>query len=399
MITLAQAQKQLTQWALELESETISIAQALGRVASRDVISELSIPPSDNSAMDGFAVNSSDLQAGITCFKLSQRIPAGINPEPLLSGTAARIFTGGMMPNGADTVIIQENCDYTKEKVTVLTSVEPGANVRPQGQDIAQGAKVIVGGQRLNAIDISLLASIGSTAVTVFKPLTVALFSTGDELVEPGQALKPGQIYNSNRPLLIALCRQLGYRVFDCGVVEDTLSATKKALSHAANNADIIISSGGVSVGEEDHVKPAVESLGALTLWKVQMKPGKPVAFGNIQGVPFLGLPGNPVSSFMVFQLLAVPLLRSLQGQNTETVLRYSVIANFDKPASSREEYIRVKLSYNAQGQLQAERFANLSSGIMSSLSWADGLLRQSIDVSINKGEMVDFLPLHEAML
>ena len=399
MITLAQAQQRLSQQTSKLSSETVLIAEALGRVASEDVFSSLAIPPSDNSAMDGFAVNSNDVQSGKVNFRISQRIPAGANPQPLIKGAAARIFTGGLIPAGADAVVIQENCDYTNSTVTILSSVNAGANVRLKGQDIKQGAKVIHQGQTLNAIDISLLASIGCTEIKIYKPITVALFSTGDELIEPGQALLPGQIYNSNRPLLVALCQQLGYRVFDCGIVEDNLSATKAALAKAAQKADVIISSGGVSVGEEDYVKPAVEDLGELALWKVKMKPGKPVAFGNVNGVPFIGLPGNPVSSFTVFQLLAKPLLSSIQGQNISEPQCYSVIAGFDKTVTRREEYIRVKLSRNDQSQLIAERFPNLSSGVMSSLSWADGLVRQPIDSSIKKNQTVDFFPLRDAML
>ena len=295
--------------------------------------------------------------------------------------------------------MIQENCDYSDDAVTVLKAVNQGANIRPQGQDITQGAQVIRAGQKLTAIDISLLASIGKATVDVFKPLTVALFSTGDELVEPGQALAPGQIYNSNRPLLQSLCRQMGFAVYDCGIVEDTFEATKAALSNAASKADVIISSGGVSVGEEDHVKPAVEALGELAMWKVQIKPGKPVAFGHINEVPFLGLPGNPVSSFTVFQLLGVPLLNALQGQEMLETVSDPVRAKFDKKFSSREEYIRVKIERDAKGQLIADRFSNLSSGVMSSLSWADGLVRQDLDSSIEAGQILEFFPLREAML
>lgn len=399
MITLAQARQQLQRLRAELETESVLIANALGRVASVDVISSLSIPPADNSAMDGFAVRARDLNSQRTLLPISQRIPAGIGPEPLIAGTAARIFTGGVMPVGADAVVIQENCDYDELNVTVLKTVSTGANVRPKGQDINDGAKVISGGQKLSAIDISLLASIGHASVEVYKPIIVALFSTGDELVEPGQDLKAGQIYNSNRPLLVALCQQMGFLSYDCGIVEDTLEATKLALIDAAKNADVIISSGGVSVGEEDHVKPAVEALGELTLWKVQMKPGKPVAFGNVDGVPFLGLPGNPVSSFTVFQLLGVPLLNSLQGQNAVEQITYPVAAAFSKPISSREEYIRVKIERDSNGHLHANRFPNLSSGVMSSLSWADGLVRQDIDNAIEVGQKLDFLPLRDAML
>ena len=303
------------------------------------------------------------------------------------------------MPKGADAVVIQENCDYDSDNVSVLRSVTEGANVRPKGQDIVAGASVVGAGKKLNAIDISLLASIGVAEVEVYRPLKVALFSTGDELVEPGQKLKVGQIFNSNRPLLMALCEKMGVRSYDCGIVEDTLEATMLALTEAAKTADLIISSGGVSVGEEDHVKPAVEALGDLAMWKVQIKPGKPVAFGNVAGVPFLGLPGNPVSSFTVFQLLGAPIIDSLGGRQITEPLNYSVISEFSKPISSREEYIRVKLRSDINGDKYADRFANLSSGVMSSLSWADGLVRQEIDSAIEVGQRLTFYPLRDAML
>lgn len=399
MITLAQAQLELQQSAdCQLDAECLPLLVALGRVASQDVVSDIQIPPSDNSAMDGFAVCASDLQVGAR-LDVSQRIPAGIAPHAMATGTAARIFTGGVMPQGADSVVIQENCDYDQDSVTILKTVTAGANVRPCGQDITMGATVVHKGQRLTAVDLSLLASIGHAEVNVYKPLRIAIFSTGDELIEPGRALAPGQIYNSNRTLLIALCQQLGYQAVDCGIVEDTFEATKAALSHAANQADLIVSSGGVSVGEEDHVKPAVEALGSLAMWKVQMKPGKPVAFGDVAGTAFLGLPGNPVSSYIVFQLLGVPLARALQGQNAELPRAYTVLAGFEMKMSTREEYIRVRLERDATGQLVAQRFANLSSGVMSSLSWADGLVRQDIDQQICEGDRIAFLPFTEGML
>ena len=383
-------------------SERVQLVRALGRVASHDVVSSIQIPPSDNSAMDGFAVNSADFadkQLPLT-LPVSQRITAGSAPEVLAPGTAARIFTGGVIPEGADAIVIQENCDFdSSNKVTFKTEAQKGDNIRPAGQDIASGATVIKQGQRLNSVDLSLLASIGHAEVDVFEPLKVAIFSTGDELIEPGKPLKVGQIYNSNRTLLIALCQQLGFFPIDCGTVEDTLDATKAALANAAANADVVISSGGVSVGEEDHVKPAVEALGSLDLWKVQMKPGKPVAFGHIDQTPFLGLPGNPVSSFVVFQLLGVPLLRALQGQGSDVPKVYKIKSGFDKKSSTREEYIRVRLEQDDQGQLIAQRFANLSSGVLSSLSWADGLLRQNCDQAIHTGDFVEYLPLNDAML
>ena len=400
MISLSQARNTMKQLAVEIEGESVPITQALGRVVSTDVFSSLSIPPCDNSAMDGFAVRAFDLsdQQGVT-LNISQRIPAGVVPSALAPGTAARIFTGGVMPQGADAVVIQENCHYDDNSVTVLKPVSVAANVRPKGQDITQGAKVVHQGKKLTATDISLIASIGMATVEVFKPLKVALFSTGDELVEPGDVLTEGQIYNSNRPLLNALCLQMGLQPYDCGIIEDTLESTISALVDAAQNADVIISSGGVSVGEEDHIKPAVQALGELNMWKVQMKPGKPVAFGKVKGVPFLGLPGNPVSSYTVFQLLAVPLLNRLQGRERVNQIAYPVSAAFSKPLSSREEYIRVKIEKDASGNLHANKFPNLSSGVMSSLSWADGLVRQDIDSAIEVGQKLDFFPLREAML
>lgn len=398
MITLAEAQSRLQKTArCNLGIEQVPLNGALGRVVPQDTLSTLDIPPSDNSAMDGFAVRAADAIGG--ALRVSQRVPAGSSPEPLQPGSAARIFTGGAIPEGADAVVIQENCEFNAHQVTIKSMVKPGDNIRPRGQDIQNGATVVNAGQRLSAIALSLLASIGVDRVSVYKPLKVALFSTGDELVEPGQPLKTGQIYNSNRTLLTALCRQLGFQVVDCGIVQDTLSATKQALAEAAEQADVIISSGGVSVGEEDHVRPAVESLGSLDLWKVQMKPGKPVAFGRVAGTPFLGLPGNPVSSFVVFQLLAVPLLQTLQGQTPTTPTTYLVTSDFDKAASSREDYIRARLIRDDAGTLRARPFANLSSGVMSSLAWADGLIRQPIDQAIVTGQSVQFLPLHEGML
>ncbi|MFT5571872.1 MAG: molybdopterin molybdotransferase [Cryomorphaceae bacterium] len=400
MISVAQAQSQLQQSTnVELVSERLALRTALGRVASQDVVSTLDIPPSDNSAMDGFAVRAADVINGINLV-ISQRVPAGSQPQAIVAGTAARIFTGGVMPAGSDAVVIQENCVFDTESVTInKDQVRCGDNVRPQGQDIPQGATVVRKGQKLSAVDLSLLASIGYAQVEVYQKLKVAIFSTGDELVDPGQPLQAGQIYNSNRVLLMALCDQLGFTAVDCGIVEDTLSATKQALASAASQADLIVSSGGVSVGEEDHVKPAVEALGSLTMWKVQMKPGKPVAFGEVAGTPMLGLPGNPVSSFIVFQLLGVPLARALQGQLSSLPAVYSVQAGFEMKTTTREEYIRVRLERNEAGHLVARRFANLSSGVMSSLSWADGLVRHDIGQTISEGDQIAFLPLTEGML
>jgi len=398
--TLAEARSLMVKSVVrQLPVETISLESALGRVTSNDIVSTLNIPPADNSAMDGFAINSKDCDELPASFSVSQRIPAGVAPLPLQAGTAARIFTGGLVPEGADAVVIQENTEFDSQSVTLRAPAAAGDNIRPCGQDIEKGAVVVRRGQRLTAIDMSLLASIGIAEVSVISPLKVAIFSTGDELVEPGEPLKPGQIYNSNRVLLMALCRQLGFVVLDQGIVADNLEATKQALARAADQADVIISSGGVSVGEEDHVKPAVESLGELNLWKIQMKPGKPVAYGTVANSVFIGLPGNPVSSYVIFQLLAAPLLKTLQGELFKASEYFSVKSGFSKPTSSREEYIRVRLLRNELGELVADRFENLSSGVMSSLSWADGLARQSIDQAIAVGESLDFFPLHEGRL
>ncbi|MFT5609818.1 MAG: molybdopterin molybdotransferase [Polaribacter sp.] len=412
MITLQQArQKFILSVSKQTATEQVALHLALGRVAAADQHSAIAVPPSDNSAMDGFAVNSKDLDDGASELTISQRIPAGAWPDPLQTGTAARIFTGGVMPSGADAVVIQENCNYRdgSDQVTILKSVSAAENVRPKGQDIAVGAKIIAAGSKMNAVHLGLLASIGCSTVSVYRTITVAVFSTGNELIEPGQALEPGQIYNSNRTMLLALCHQMGYQTIDCGIVEDTLEATKAALKHAAQQADIIISSGGVSVGEEDHIKPAIEALGSLQHWKVQMKPGKPVVLGSVIDTPILGLPGNPVSSYVVFQLLGIPLLKALQGEVVVAPIAFKVVAGFDKRLTSREEYIRVRISSkhesdSAQENLDSDQpvaqlFNNQSSGVLSSLAWADGLVRQSIDQIISKGDTVDFLPLREGLL
>ncbi len=413
MKSVAQAQEFFAAYpAKAKEIETVVLAQALGRVSAQAVYSVLDIPPENNSAMDGIAINSADFRevdAGIPLL-ISQRIPAGQAPEPLQRGTAARIFTGGVIPAGADCVVIQENCQFfddspsstgpnPQSSVQILSKPNPGDNIRPAGQDIQHGAEVIAQGQVLNPVDISLLSSIGVSKVAVRRRLKVAIFSTGDELVEPGHALKSGQIYNSNRVLLHLLCQQFGAEVIDIGLVEDTQPATEKALLDAADKADLIISSGGVSVGDEDHIKPAVENIGTLDFWKVQMKPGKPVAFGRIENSVFMGLPGNPVSSFVVFQLMAAPLLQALQGVKVSLPKAISVRSNFDKSESSRDEYIRVRLSTNEDGTSVVERFGNLSSGVLSSLSWADGLVKQSANNTIKSGDLLDFLPLRNSSL
>lgn len=381
-------------------TEMCALDDALLRVVAQDVYSPINVPPSDNSAMDGFAVAAKDITSVPIKLPVSQRIAAGQVGEKLEPGHAARIFTGASIPAGANAVVIQENCDYADEldSVTINCSVSENDNIRPAGQDIAAGALVIKKGQRLSAIDLGLLASVGVSELSVYKPLTIGLFSTGDELVAPGQPLKPGQIYNSNRSMLKGVCKQLGFEVIDCGIVDDTLNATKQALQNAAAKADVIISSGGVSVGEEDYIRPALEAAGEIAHWKVQMKPGKPVVIGKIHDTPFIGLPGNPVSSFIVLQLLALPMLQTLQGQYLSELKSIPVRAVFNKAEVSREEFIRVQIK-PSDSALTAQLFSNQSSGVLFSLAWADGLVRQRIGQSIAEGDTVEFLPLNEGLL
>ncbi|WP_235015546.1 gephyrin-like molybdotransferase Glp [Oceanicoccus sp. KOV_DT_Chl] len=306
------------------EFESVSLLLALGRVLAEDQRSTIDVPPCDNSAMDGYAFCFKDIAASGTArnssnesreLVVSQRIAAGAIGKPLKAGTAARIFTGAAIPEGADTVVMQEDTNAFGEAIRIIDTVKFGQHVRPKGQDIRAGGLVMAKGRRLQPQDIGLLASIGMTSVKVYRQLKVAVLSTGDELVEPGQTLAEGQIYNSNRYTLTALLTAMGCEVLDGGIVADDFERTCQQLKQLSSQADVIISSGGVSVGEEDHVKAAVESLGELALWKLNIKPGKPLAFGTVNGTPFFGLPGNPSSVFVTFCLLAKPYLLAAMGR------------------------------------------------------------------------------------
>jgi molybdopterin molybdotransferase len=373
-------------------AETVPLAAALNRVLAKNIVSLIAVPPADNSQMDGYAVRSSDCARAGAVLTVTQRIPAGKpSSEPLLAGQAARIFTGGFMPQGADAVVMQEACSVIGDRITVNEAVAANQWVRPKGGDVAHGATVITAGSRLNAAQLGLIASLGAPQVTVNSRLRVGLLCTGDELTEPGQALPMGNIYNSNRPMLTALLQGLGCEVVDAGNVADTLNATQAALSELASRCDLILSTGGVSVGEEDHVKPAVQALGELNLWTIAIKPGKPLAFGQVATTPFIGLPGNPVSSFITFVMLVRPYVLRAMGVTDVEPPRIPVQAHFEWfKADKRREFLRVQL--NAQGK--AELFPNQNSGVLTSAAWAHGIVDVPAGSLIRVGDLVHYIPM-----
>ncbi len=378
------------------ERETIATEDGLGRVLAQSVTSAIDVPPWDNSAMDGYAVCTADLSEPETRLRVTQRIPAGAVGRPLDSGTAARIFTGAPIPPGADAVVIQEVCARDGDWVRVpRAGTAPGVNIRRAGEDIQAGAEVMAPGTRLGPQHLGLAASVGAAQLQVYRRLRVAIFSSGDELVMPGEPLAPGRIYNSNRFTLLGLLRGLGCEVLDLGQVQDSLEATVEALDRGGRVADLIVASGGVSVGEEDHVKPAVERLGTLALWKIAIRPGKPLAFGHIGATPFLGSPGNPVSLFATFCLFARPFILRLQGVAGELAPRsLKVRAAFDWPRPDhRRELQRARLQQGADGETEAVVFPSRSSGVLSSVAWADGFVEIPEGQTLRRGDPVDFIP------
>ncbi|MCB1705165.1 MAG: molybdopterin molybdotransferase MoeA [Halioglobus sp.] len=374
------------------ETLDVPLLDALGLVLARDVISTIDVPPMDNSAMDGYALRAAEAGQPLP---VSQRIPAGAVGAPLAPVSAARIFTGAPVPEGADAVVMQENCTEESGTVSVTGDVHAGQNIRPRGQDIAAGETVLPAGRVLRPQDMGLLASVGCDTVTVVRPLRVAVLSTGDELAEPGtDALREGGIYNSNRYTLAGLLRALNMEFVDCGIVADTAEATAQALLDAAARADCVITTGGVSVGEEDHVKAQVERLGRLDLWKLAIKPGKPLAFGSIGNTAFIGLPGNPTSVFVTFCLVARPFLRAMQGVVEPAPAPLHARAAFAVArAGSRQEYLRVTLENTAQG-LAACRYDNQSSGVLSSVSHSNALAIIPAGTTVDPGDAVEVLLL-----
>jgi molybdopterin molybdotransferase len=382
------------------ETEDVATQSAAGRVLAQALRSTLDVPPLDNTSMDGYAVRCADIPVAGTQLKVAQRIPAGSVGHVLAPGTAARIFTGAPLPQGADAVVMQELCSLEGDAVTVNHLPRPGEWIRRRGEDIAAGSEVLAAGTRLSAAHVGVAASVGAAQLAVYRRLRVALFSTGDELAMPGEPLKPGGIYNSNRYTLRALLEGLGCEVADLGIVPDSRDATRAALRIAAAGNDLILTSGGVSVGEEDHVKPAVEAEGSLALWKIAIKPGKPLAFGSVRrpdgagAAAFIGLPGNPVSSFVTFLMLVRPFILKAQGAAVLRPHALQLRADFEVKGDPRREFLRARI--NAAGGL--ELFANQSSGVLTSCTWADGLIDNPPGQAIRRGDMVRFLPFAELL-
>lgn len=389
MLSVAEATELLLKAAkLLVATEQVAVVDALHRVLTSDVKAEIDVPPADNSAMDGFAYAMADARAMDFHLPISQRIVAGAAAQPIAPGTAARIFTGAEIPQGADTIAIQELCFQEESLVRLDKQAKPGDHFRVRGQDIRKGDTLLTAGTRIRAQEMGLLSSVGMDSVECFAPLKIAFFSTGDELVEPGAQLQPGQIYNSNRSLLTGLIRALGMQPVDLGRVADTFEATRAALEQAAHAGDVVISAGGVSVGEEDHIRPALEADGQLNFWKIAIKPGKPFVFGTMFEKPFLGLPGNPASVFVTFLMLARPFLLSVQGCRPRFDSVIKCPSGFDKSGESREVYLRGRIRDQA-----VEMYRNQSSGVLSSASWGDVLIRQPIGVDIRCGDLVEVLP------
>ncbi|MDF1484284.1 molybdopterin molybdotransferase MoeA [Ramlibacter sp. H39-3-26] len=386
-------------------TDTVATFDADHRVLAQDVVSALHVPPWDNSAMDGYALRSADAPAPGATLAVSQRIAAGEAGQPLAAGTAARIFTGAPIPEGADAVVMQEECEALDggARVRVNAAPRPGQSIRRAGEDVARGATVLRQGRRLTPAALGLAASIGVATLDVAARPRVALFSTGDELVMPGDVapehMRPGAIYNSNRFVLRALLTRLGCEVRDFGIVPDRRDATEAALREAAVGCDLIITSGGVSVGEEDHLRPAVQALGRLDLWQIAIKPGKPFAYGSIDGAErpthFIGLPGNPVAGFVTLLVLVRPFLLALQGVRDADVPATLLPAHFDGPrADKRREFLRARR--NTQGGL--DLFPNQGSGVLASAVWSDGLVDNPTGRAIARGDLVRFLPFAELL-
>jgi len=404
MLTAQQALDHLLSHAKAVEQcEDVPMQAALGRVLAKSVNSLVDVPPLDNTSMDGYAVRCADTATPGQTLKIAQRIPAGSMGTQLEPGTVARIFTGAPIPAGADAVVMQEDCviaEGASDQVQVNIAPTYGQWIRRRGEDLTAGQTALVAGTFLRPQELGVAASAGLTHLNVKRRVKVAAFFTGDELALPGEPLKPGGIYNSNRDTLLACLKSLGCDATDLGIVPDRLDATQQALRQASKDHDLIITSGGVSVGEEDHIKPAVTAEGRLDLWQIAIKPGKPLAFGAVRRSEksadgeawFIGLPGNPVSSFVTFLLFVRPFILKLQGRDIGPMQSYLMRADFDwLKADRRNEFLRVKV--NGQGGL--DLFPNQSSGVLTSASWGDGLVDCPPGQPIKTGDLVKYIPFN----
>ena len=374
------------------------LMQALGEVLAESQQAGINVPMADNSAMDGYALNTADLDAEAELLlPVSQRIAAGGIGVPLQPASAARIFTGAPIPEGANAVIMQEQVTLENESIRLHYKPAVGNNIRPAGNDIKIGDVILQKGSRLRAQDIGLAASVGLQTLPVFERIRVGMFFTGDELVEPGEPLAPGKIYDSNRYTLYGLLKSLNCEIVDLGLVGDTLKETKSAMLTAADKADLVVTCGGVSVGEEDHVRIAIEQLGDLHLWRLRIKPGKPLAFGKINNTAFIGLPGNPVSVFATFCLFVCPLIKTLQSRNWQKPQPVKVKSAFDwRKPDSRREFLRARLETKDTGERVAAIYPNQDSGVLTSTVWAEGFVEIAENQTLKAGELVDYLSYAE---
>ena len=390
LLAFEDAQKEIQRSAsVRVEQQTVSLLNAVGRILAADVVAGISVPPHDNSAMDGYALAYADWYAG-KHFSVSQRIAAGQHPQSLIPGTCARIFTGANIPTGADTIVMQENAQLVGDKVVFNEQPTLAENIRPQGQDMQAGQTVIKAGKKITPMHIGLLSSLGVTDVIVYKQLNVGILTTGNELIPTGENLKAGQIYNSNGPMLIALVTQAGHNVSHCIHAKDTAEDTKTALKTLIQSCDVILSSGGVSVGEEDHVKGVLEKLGKVHLWKIAIKPGKPIVHATLQGTPFLGLPGNPSSTLVTYHWFAQLLLSICSGQIAEFPQSYLVDAGFNRNKTiQRDEFLRVSIGNDGLAYAHPQQ----SSGALLAACESQGYLHVKANTLVEYGHSYPFYP------
>lgn len=385
------------------DTEEVALRAALGRILAAPVVAAHDVPPHDNAAVDGYAVFFDDLSTDAeTVLPVTGRAAAGHPLErPARRGEAIRIFTGAPVPDGPDTIMMQEDCRESDGAVAIRPGIKKGANLRRAGEDIAAGRAILAAGARLRPQDLGLAASDGRTHLTVYRPLRVALFSTGDEIREPGADLPPGAVYDANRHTLIGLLDGLGCTIDDLGILPDRFEAIRDGLATAAARNDLVLTSGGMSVGEEDHVKDAVESLGVLHAWRLAIKPGRPIAFGQVGRVPFVGLPGNPVAMMVTFLKIGRPAILRLAGATGLTPHMFKVTAGFDyRKKPNRREWVRVRLEGDGDGGWIAAKFPRGGAGILSSMVEADGLIELPEDMTqLTRGKVVDFLPFSEFRL